>query len=58
MQGYHDLVMVYANQTVAPCKWHLLSKDGIYLMEIPRLVDDIILAVANRSACMRTHSGS
>ena len=32
----------------APCTFHLLAKDGVYLMQIPRQVDDLVLAAGNR----------
>ncbi len=47
-QGYMDLVITTQDQKPAPCKLHLLGKDGVYLMQIPRTVDDLVLATANR----------
>ena len=50
-QGYVDLQIIDASGALAPCKFHLLTKDGVYLMSIPRLVDDLVMATANRCAC-------
>ena len=48
MQGYMDLNIIHNDGLLAPCKFHLMTKDGVYLMEIPRLVDDLVMAAANR----------
>ena len=32
----------------APCSLNLLAKDGVYLMNVPRQVDDLVLAAGNR----------
>lgn len=45
-----DLNIIRADGLLAPCKFHLMTKDGVYLMEIPRLVDDLVMAAANRQA--------
>lgn len=45
-----DLNIITVDGMLAPCEFHLMTKDGVYLMEIPRLVTDLVLAVANRCA--------
>lgn len=47
-QDYQDLVLVREDLTPAPCQIHLFSKDGVYMLQIPRLVPDIVLSAANR----------
>lgn len=50
-QGYMDLVLITegAKDNIrAPCSWNLLAKDGVYLMNVPRQVDDLVLAAGNR----------
>ena len=56
-QGYMDLNIITVDGMLAPCEFHLLTKDGVFLMEIPRLVTDIVLAVANRCG-KPLHSGN
>ena len=56
MQGYADLVIITEGPQAnarAPCTMSLLAKDGVYLMQIPRQVDDLVLAAGNR--CDITH---
>ena len=51
VQGYADLVIVTEGPQAnarAPCTLSLLAKDGVYLMQIPRQVDDLVLAAGNR----------
>ena len=51
MQGYADLVIITEGHQAnarAPCTMSLLAKDGVYLMQIPRQVDDLVLAAGNR----------
>ncbi len=53
MQGYMDLVIITAGSKEnmrAPCTFSLIAKDGVYLMQIPRPVDDLVLAAGNRHA--------
>ena len=52
VQGYADLVIITEGPQAnarAPCTMSLLAKDGVYLMQIPRQVDDLVLAAGNRS---------
>ena len=49
-QGYMDLNIIHEDGLLAPCKFHLMTKDGVFLMQIPRLVDDLVMAAANRQA--------
>ena len=56
VQGYTDLVIITEGPQAnprAPCTMSLLAKDGVYLMQIPRQVDDLVLAAGNR--CDITH---
>ena len=56
VQGYADLVIITEGPQAnarAPCTMSLLAKDGVYLMQIPRQVDDLVLAAGNR--CDITH---
>ena len=32
----------------APCEFQLVAKDGVYMVQIPRKVDHIVMAAANR----------
>jgi hypothetical protein len=48
-----DLNIITVDGQLAPCEFHLLTKDGVYLMQIPRLVTDLVLAVANRCAGLK-----
>ena len=51
VQGYMDLVIITAGpkgNLRAPCTFSLLAKDGVYLMQIPRPVDNLVLAAGNR----------
>ena len=46
-----DLAIITAGAKAnvrAPCKFTLIAKDGVYLMEIPREVDSLVLAAGNR----------
>jgi len=46
-----DLAIITAGTKAnvrAPCKFNLIAKDGVYLMEIPREVDSLVLAAGNR----------
>ena len=48
-----DLVLITAGpkgNARAPCTLSLVAKDGVYLMQIPRPVDDLVLAAGNRHA--------
>ena len=47
-----DLNIIRVDGILAPCKFHLMTKDGVYLMEVPRLVDDLVMAAANRRALL------
>ncbi|CAK0786985.1 hypothetical protein CVIRNUC_010201 [Coccomyxa viridis] len=52
VQGYADLVIITEGPQAnarAPCTMSLLAKDGVYLMQIPRQVDDLVLAAGNRA---------
>lgn len=53
VQGYMDLVIITAGpkgNMRAPCTFSLVAKDGVYLMQIPRPVDSLVLAAGNRRA--------
>ena len=57
LQGYMDLAIITAGakaNTRAPCTWQLIAKDGIYLMQIPRQVDNLVLAAGNRCSALHT----
>ena len=46
-----DLVLITAGpegNARAPCTLSLVAKDGVYLMQIPRPVGDLVLAAGNR----------
>ena len=55
VQGYMDLVIIAAGpkgNLRAPCTLNLVAKDGVYLMQIPRPIDDLVLAAGNRHATL------
>jgi hypothetical protein len=59
LQGYLDLVLITegAEDNIrAPCSWNLLAKDGVYLMNVPREVDDLVLAAGNRCIFITSNS--
>ena len=58
VQGYADLVIITEGPRAnarAPCTMSLLAKDGVYLMQIPRQVDDLVLAAGNRCEIHPSH---
>ncbi|CAL5229192.1 g12472 [Coccomyxa viridis] len=60
-KGYMDLVIINAGlkgNTRAPCTFSLVAKDGVYLMQIPRPVDDLVLAAGNRAEVLVECDGS
>ena len=46
---WQDLTILYEDSDeLAPCFLQLISKDGIYIMDLPRTIDHVTLASANR----------
>lgn len=54
---FFDLMIIDPNTNMPTdqCELLLLSKDGVYLLEMPRAVDHIFLTSANRQG--RWHTG-
>ncbi|KAL4422772.1 hypothetical protein ABPG75_008969 [Micractinium tetrahymenae] len=46
---FAPLVILGPDGQPAPCEMQLISKDGVYLMQIPRRVDHALLAPGNRA---------
>ena len=46
---WQDLTILYEDSDeLAPCDLQLISKDGIYIMDLPRTIEHVTLASANR----------
>ena len=43
-----DLTLLTMDGQPAPCEFQLVAKDGVYMVQIPRKVDHIVMAAANR----------